>query len=205
MRMYKAGCALLLLLLTANGLVGCDNADAETDINKPVEANTAFNWSEVSERHTQGIISRHSPIRFEFNRDVVTKNKVGADASEVMSLSPKVAGSATFVSSKALVFVPKEPLESGKSYAVNIASTDLINIPASAAPLSFSVNVIPLEFEVRSNALIASADTGRKMNLTGELLTSDRVMPDAVKQMLTASFQNKSLSIDWLFDESGKR
>jgi len=80
-----------------------------------------------------------------------------------------------------------------------------LDIPVGAIPYRFSFKVIPLEFEVRSQALIASAETGRKMNLTGELLTSDRVMPDDVKRMLKASFQNKPLTIDWQFDQSGKR
>ena len=211
------GYALLLALLAASGLAGCGNVDAETDVVKTTsedisdnksksaaDSDVAFNWSDVSGRHTQGIIASNSPIRVEFNRDVITQDKVGLNAIKIISLSPKVEGNATFISTKELVFVPKSPLKSGAKYTVDIAAIGLIDIPAGAIPYRFSFNVIPMEFEVRSNALVASAETGRKMNLTGQLLTSDRVMPDDVKRMLKASFQNKPLAIEWTFDNSGK-
>lgn len=217
MRMHKFGCVSLLFLLTLSGLTGCGNVDADTEVitttNEAVskassqsanESAVAFNWSEVSGRRTQGMIPSHSPIRVEFNRAVISQDKVGLDALKVISISPEVKGSATFVSTKELVFVPQSPLKSGAKYTVDIASIGLIDIPTGAVPYRFSFKVIPLEFEVRSHALIASVETGRKMNLTGELLTSDRVMPDDVKRMLKASFQNKPLTIDWLFDDTGK-
>ena len=208
--------ALLLPLLAVNGPIGCSRADADTDVVKTITDGSAdksetteiaavpFNWSEVSGRHTQGMIASRSPIRVEFNRAVITKEQVGLDAAKVISLSPKVAGSATFVSTKELVFVPESPLKSGAKFIVDVAPIGLIDIPPIAVPYRFSFNVIPLEFEVRSNALLASAETGRKMDLTGELLTSDRVMPDDVKKMLKASFQNKPLAIEWQFAENGK-
>jgi uncharacterized protein YfaS (alpha-2-macroglobulin family) len=216
--MQKLGFASILFLLAAGGLAGCGNVEADSDVVKTTmedgsdqkettaaEAAVAFNWSEVSGRHTQGMIARTSPIRVAFNRAVIKPEQVGLSAQKVVSLSPKVPGSATFVSTKELVFVPESPLKSGQQYSVDIASVGLIDIPVGAIPYRFSFKVIPLEFEVRSQALIASAETGRKMKLTGELLTSDRVMPDDVKRMLKASFQNKPLNIDWLFDQSGKR
>ena len=218
MRIRNLGAAMLLFLLSANGLVGCGNVDADTDVvnttpesqpngeNKTAgDSAITFNWSEVSGRHTQGMISSHSPVRIEFNRPVISPDKVGAAAPKSIRISPKVNGSASFVSTKELVFVPESPLKSGAEYTVDISAAGLIDIPATAIPYRFSFNVVPLEFEVRSNALIASANTGRKMNLTGQLLTSDRVMPDDVKQLLKASFQNKPLTIDWMFDDSGKR
>ena len=218
MRMIRLSCVSLLLLLAAGGLVGCGNVDADTDVVETTSEVTSendrvlvagvaveFNWSEVSGRHTQGMISSNSPVRVAFNRAVITEDKVGLNANKVMSLSPKVAGSATFVSTKELVFVPESPLKSGQQYTVDIAAIGLIDIPAGAIPYRFGFSIVPMEFEVRSNALIASAETGRKMNLTGVLLTSDRVMPDDVKRMLKASFQNKPLTLEWMFDESGKR
>ena len=212
MKAYNIG-ALLILLVALISLGGCESVDADAEVVKTkneapaneASSEVAFNWAKISGRHTQGLISSNSPIRIEFNRDVIKKDQIGSDASKVISLSPNVTGSATFASSKAVVFVPEAPLASGAKYTVDIASVGLIDIPAGAAPYRFNFSVIPLEFEVRTNALIASADTGRKMNLTGELLTSDRVMPDDVKRMLKASSQSKPLAIDWLFDEDGKR
>ena len=111
MRMIRLSCVSLLLLLAAGGLVGCGNVDADTDVVETTSEVTSendrvlvagvaveFNWSEVSGRHTQGMISSNSPVRVAFNRAVITVDKVGLNAYKVMSLSAKVAGSATFVS-----------------------------------------------------------------------------------------------------------
>lgn len=205
-------------LLVAFGLAGCEGVDAETEVTPTMEATgnqasvpatgspeVEFNWAEVSGRHTQGMVPRNAPIRIGFNRDIITKDKVGQDAIKVIELTPKVTGTATFVSSTELVFVPEKALKSGAKYSVDINPIGLKDIPASATPYRFNFSVIPLEFEVKTNALIAAANTDRRMTLSGALLTSDLVMPDNVKRMLTATYQNKPLNIDWEFADNGKK
>ncbi|PID44963.1 MAG: hypothetical protein CSB47_10605 [Proteobacteria bacterium] len=208
-------------LIAAFGLANCGGADADSEVTETkkaaeesrVEVETpagsapevAFNWAKVSGRHTKGMVPRNSPVRVEFNRDVISPDDVGKDATKVIKLTPNIEGTATFVSPTELVFVPEKALTSGASYTVDISPIGLKDIPASATPYRFNFSVIPLEFEVKTNALVAAADTGKRMTLTGELLTSDRVMPDKVKKMLTASFQNKPLTIDWQFADNGKQ
>src|SRR5215471_8115827 len=57
-------------------------------------------WSKYISGHTAGMVSRKSKVRVLFVNDVVSADKVGKDASSVMQVSPSVAGSTTFVSSR---------------------------------------------------------------------------------------------------------
>ena len=200
-------------LLITFGLAGCEGVKAQTEVTQTntsdgkttvTTSETAFSWARVSGRHTKGMITRNSPIRINFNRDVITPDNVGKNVAKVINLTPRVKGSATFITPSELVFVPDDALESGAKYTVDISPIGLKDIPADALPYRFNFSVIPLEFEVKTNALIASAGTGKRMTLTGQLLTSDQVMPDDVKKMLKASFQRKSLDIEWEFTDSGK-
>ena len=206
-----------LLLCVSAVLSGCQGAEADTEVvsTTPAEAQlipevapeqvTDFNWAEVSGQRTQGMIPRNSPVRVTFNRPVVTAEKVGQDASKIIKLTPKVDGAATFVSTTELVFVPKQALTSGAKYTVDVTPIDLIGIPNKALPHRFDFSVIPFEYEVKTNALFANANTGSEMVLTGALLTSDRVMPDDVKKMFKATYQGKTLAIEWQFSDDGKR
>jgi len=206
-----------LLLCVGVFLSGCGEVGAETEvvtttpIDKPVASEvkpqpvTEFNWAEVSGQRTQGMIPRNSPVRVTFNRPVVSPEKVGQSATKVMKLTPKVDGKATFISTTELVFVPKDALTSGAKYSVVISPAGLIDIPSNAVPHRFDFSVIPFEYEVTTNALFATANTGKEMTLTGQLLTSDRVMPDDVKKMFKATYQSKTLPIQWQFSDDGKR
>ena len=206
-----------LLLCVSAVLSGCEGAEADTEIvsTTPVEAPlvpdvpsklvTEFNWAEVSGQRTQGMIPRNSPVRVTFNRPVIAPERVGKPADKVIKLTPKVEGDATFISTSELVFVPKQALTSGAKYTVDVAPEGLIGIPSNALPHRFDFSVIPFEYEVKTNPLFATANTGKEMTLTGTLLTSDRVMPDDVKKMFKATYQGKALPIQWQFSDDGKR
>ena len=213
MLLRKSGLPLALSLIVTMGLSGCELSDVEAASLEATDASTgldpttaiAFDWLKVSGWHTQGMIPRNSPIRVAFNRDVVSADMVGKPADKVMTLTPDVPGKATFVSTTEIVLVPDEPLKSGASYSVLISSAGLKDIPPLASPYRFDFSVVPMEFEVRNTGLTAAADDSDHMTLNGEVLTSDRVMPDDVKKLLSASFQSKSLPIEWVFGDDGKR
>ncbi|RVU83771.1 hypothetical protein EOL70_15720 [Leucothrix sargassi] len=209
---------LVGLLLSASVLLtGCEGVDAETEVvnttppeatnstDAPPEPVESFNWAEVSGQHTKGMIPRNAPIKITFNRPVVTDDQVGKSAEKFLTLTPSIEGQSSFVSSSELVFVPDQALTSGAKYQVEVLPKGLVGIPTSALPYRFDFSVIPFEYEVKTNALYAAANTGTEMTLTGELLSSDRVMPDDVKKMFKASYQGKTLPIEWQFSDSGKR
>ena len=164
-----------------------------------------FNWQKVRGWHTNGTISRNSPIRVYFNRDIISKDQVGKDASKVIHIDPAIKGSAVFESQSKIAFLPDEPLKPGTQYKVTIKPDKLKDIPSKASPFQFTFNVIPLEFEVKTMGLTSTADDENKMVLSGELYVSDRVDSEALESVIKASLQGKSLPVKWTHDRNGKK
>ena len=180
----------------------------DTDIlpaSKPQDVQEAFSWAKLSGWHTNGTISGISPIKIIFNRDVVEDSLVGKDASKVMFIFPVIKGKPVFESKSRIVWTPLEPLKPGTSYKVSIKPVGLKDVPTDAAPLQYSFQVIPLEYEIKTSGLIPSSDDIKEMLLKGQMLVSDRVEPEGIKSVLQAEHQGKSLPVVWTHDSDGKK
>ncbi len=164
----------------------------------------AFNWQTISGWHTQGIVSSEQPIRIVFNREIIGQDKVGKDAAQVMYVSPKIDGKPVFASQTEIVWTPQNKLKAGEKYKVSIKPAGLKNVPNDAAPYQFSFRVIPLEYEIKTFAL-KPADNKGEMLLKGELLVSDHVAPEKVRQVLHATQQGKALPIEWRHQPGGRK
>jgi len=180
-------------------------SDDEQKVAKKPKDTEAFNWLKLSGWHTQGTISRNTPIRIVFNRDVIGDEMVGKDASKVMHISPEIKGKPIFENKTEIVWEPTEQLQAGTEYKVSIKANGLKDVPADMAPFDFSFHVIPLEYEIKTFGLMTMPNESNKMVLKGQVLVSDRVDLDALKSLLKASSQNKPLPILWEHDESGKK
>ena len=180
----------------------------DTDLlpaSKPQDVQEAFSWVKLSGWHTQGTVSSNSPIKIIFNRDVVDDKLVGKDASKVMFITPAIKGKPIFESKSRIVWTPLEPLKPGTSYKVSIKPVGLKDVPTDAAPLQYSFQVIPLEYEIKTFGLIPSSDDSKEMLLKGQMLVSDKVEPEGVKSVLKAELQGKSLPVVWTHDSGGKK
>ncbi len=177
--------------------------------NSSTKDQTKFNWFKLSGWHTQGAISRNSPIRIVFNRDVITDEQVGKDASRVMKVSPNISGKPIFETKTEIVWLPAKPLSSGAQYTVSIKASGLKDVPISAEDYQFSFHIVPMEYEIKIDPLSISrssaTDKTKAMTLSGEVLVSDRVLPDDVRKILTATYHNKKVKIDWQHSDNGKR
>jgi len=96
------------------------NADNSSDVKTTEQESEqqdieqeAFNWDKVSGWHTQGIVSKNSPIQINFNRDVIDESLVGKDASKVMFISPDITGTPVFESRSKIVWQPEQALAPG--------------------------------------------------------------------------------------------
>jgi len=181
-----------------------DKKEEPKPAEKPKETE-AFNWLKLSGWHTQGTISRNTPIRIVFNRDVINDDMVGKDASKIMRISPDIKGKPIFENKTEIVWEPTEQLQAGTEYKVSIKPKGLKDVPADMTPFNFSFHVIPLEYEIKTFGLMTMPNEGNKMVLRGQVLVSDRVDLDALKSILKASSQNKPLPILWRHDDSGKK
>ena len=164
-----------------------------------------FNWLKLSGWHTQGAISRNSPVRIVFNRDIIGDDLVGKDASHVMKISPSISGKPIFESKTEIVWLPTKALTPATKYQVNIKANGLKGVPPSTEDYQFSFRVLPMEFEVKTNPLVIPAGAKEFMVLSGQLLVSDRVLPDDVRKVLKASYHDKAVKITWDHSRDGKQ
>ncbi len=179
----------------------------DTDIQpatKPRYDQSAFNWVKLSGWHTQGIVSRESPIQIDFNRDVVEEALVGKDASKIMHISPAIKGKPLFASKSSIVWKPLEQLKPNTTYKVSIKPDGLKDVPAKASPFQYTFQVIPLDYEIKTIGLITDVAVSNGMMLEGQLLVSDSVPAALVEKVLSATFQGKSLPIEWIHNSNGK-
>ena len=180
-----------------------DENTQEQDPQKQDQAE--FNWLKLSGWHTQGAISRNSPVRIVFNRDVIADDLVGKDASRVMKISPNISGKPIFESENEIVWLPKKSLTPATEYKVSIKANGLKDVPTSTEDYQFSFRVLPMEYEIKTDPLAIAAGDRTLMILSGQVLVSDRVLPDDVRKVLKASYHNKPVKIAWQHSDNGKQ
>lgn len=181
-----------------------ENEDQQNTNQDSINQN-AFNWDKLSGWHTQGIVSKKSPIQINFNRDVVDAALVGKDASKVMFISPAIKGNPVFESKSKITWQPQRPLIPGTTYKVSIKPLGFKDVPSKVTPFQFTFNVIPLEYQINTFGLETISEKPDEMVLKGQLLVSDSVPDLAVTRVLKADLQDKALPVEWLHDENGKQ
>ncbi len=215
----------LLFAITLSGVSACNgNIEKNTDNKKPStkitsdapkipnalpsdtpKATEPFSWLKLSGWHTQGTISRKTPIRIIFNRDVINDDLIGKSANNIMHIIPAIDGNPLFKSKTEITWRPTKQLQAGTEYKVSITPKGLKDIPTNVAPLKFSFHVIPLEFEIKTFGLTTVQKTEGTMLLKGQLLVSDRVNPNNVESVIKATLQDKKLAIKWSHSDNGKK
>lgn len=195
--------ALLLLcwVLVPLVLVSCGRTKSGTDApNRPDPL-----WGTLLESHTTGVISRGADIRVIFATNVVPAEQVGKSASANLKLAPQVEGTATFVSTRELVFTPRKELVPGTSYKISVSPKGLLEVPAKLSAFEFAVQVKRPEFEVGVDGLTVDADAPGAMALTGSLVTADVEDTAKIEGLLRATYLTKPRSLAWQHSEDGQR
>lgn len=189
-----------LFVAAAVAIAGC-----QPDQPAPVDPATQDPlWADVIVSHTSGSVSKKAHVRVRFAEDAVSEERVGKDASSVLSIEPAVAGSLTFADPRGLVLVPSEDLSSGQRYRVTLSRRGLQNIPGALESFVFDFEVIEQAFELELHGLSASAAGDGSMVLGGVLRTADTEDADRIEQMLVARFEGEEKPIAWRHVRDGK-
>ncbi|RTZ64223.1 MAG: hypothetical protein DSZ29_05760 [Aquificaceae bacterium] len=179
--------------------------EVATTQNDTKQDQVEFNWLKLSGWHTQGAISRNSPVRIVFNREVIGDDLVGKDASRVMKISPSISGKPIFESKTEIVWLPKKSLTPATEYKVSIKANGLKDVPLSTKDYEFSFRVLPMEYEITTDPLAVATGDRTLMILSGQVLVSDRVLPDDVRKVLKARYHDKPVKITWQHSDNGKQ
>jgi alpha-2-macroglobulin len=162
-------------------------------------------WGQFLESHTTGVISRGADIRVIFATNVVPSEQVGKSATANFQVAPAVEGTATFVSTRELVFTPRRELAPGTTYKVSVNPNGLLEVPAKIAPFEFAVQVKRPEFEVAVDGLTVDLDAPGAMALTGTVVTADVEDTAKVEALVRATYLTKRRQLAWQHSADGQR
>jgi len=188
-------------LLTAVGfLVASCTADkagtAQSRIAPPDQA-----WVTAVSLHSDGAISRYSPVRVLFTNDVVPDARIRQDASANISIEPAVKAHAVFASKREITLRPDTEFAPGTTYRVKVLAKGLVGLPPETKPFEFQVTTLGVAFDVHGNGL--SVDSGRNelMVFSGYLQTADKESREKIEQIVTATLDGKPVKLLWQANE----
>lgn len=187
---------LFALILTL-ALVACGSGD------KGAPDASKVDWSQYVSMHTADFIPRDSHIRIRFTNDVITADKVGADASDVLEFEPAIKGSITYADAREIVVVPAVPLPSGQQYKATVDTGKLNGFTGVDEDFMFSFQVIRQDFEVEVVGLETRPGNDKEMSLSGKLTTADKADTAAIEKLLLADYVGQKMAIEWSHNADG--
>ena len=163
--------------------------------------------SEVSSyiyAYTSGVISKTTPIRIKFTREVVETEKIGTTVqSSLFNITPTVDGKGTWEDTRTLLFEPTFAFKSGTSYQGTIALNQLFSdAKGKAGAFVFDFTTKSLRFDVLIKGLKTTSTDLITQALEGTVQTADQVERKLVEQSLTAKQNGRNLAIGWYSENS---
>ena len=176
---------LFLFVLVFNSCFKKSAADFNSDFSLYKEYLTSF---------TSGMVSTSSDIRVQL---AFTKNdwKPNQELDEdLFDISPSVNGKVVALSNNTIAFVPSEKLEQDTEYQVTLKLSEIAtNLPKTLSEFNFTVKTIKQDFIVTTQDLQSYSKEWQYLN--GTIKTADNLSFEEAKKLITASQNNKKLSI----------
>lgn len=161
-------------------------------------------WGSFISFHTSGSISRRDKIRVVFTNDVVANERVGQTAASILRVEPAIEGSVTFASAHEILIVPERDLPPEEVYEVTLTRGDLMGIPEGLRRYRFLVQVMKQDFDVGVTGLSPDSDNEAGMVLRGTLVTADVEEADRIERIVSATYMNGTLDVEWQHDADGR-
>jgi len=154
-------------------------------------------WVTAISLHSNGAISRHSPVRVLFTADIIPTARVGGDASANISITPAVKTRAIFASRREILLRPETEFAPGTDYRVSVSAKGLESVPQNTKPFEFAVQTLGVNFDVKTWGLGVEPDRNELMVLSGAILTADTENRERIEKILSATLNGKPVSINW--------
>src|SRR5689334_11252933 len=193
--MIRNVCTAVIVTVVFAALSACTGSSQPNE--KPRVSRPDPVWVTSISQHSNGAISRHSPVRVLFTGDVVGADKVGTDASANIRIEPAVKARASFVSRREIVLTPDTEFASGTSYKITVSAAGLSGVAPEAKPFEFVVTTLGVNFDVRTYGLDVESDRNELMELKGAVQTADRENRDRIEQLVTATVGGKPVKVTW--------
>ena len=182
--------AVLFLCISCSG--GSTSAEQKPRIGAPDPT-----WVTSISLHSNGAISRFSPVRVLFTNDVIPESRVGSDAAGNIAISPAVKVKATFTSRREITLRPETEFAPGTAYKVQVFAKDLSGLPTDTKPFEFMVSTLGVAFDVQVHGLDVEWDRNELMALTGTVATADTESRERVEKIVKATLDGKAVAVTW--------
>ncbi|WP_158974760.1 alpha-2-macroglobulin [Cellulophaga sp. L1A9] len=183
--------SLLFLFLT-----GCNEKvntleDQSDNLNK---------YQEYVSEVTHGIISARSDVRLVLKQPV-TSWESGTELTNVLSVSPKVAGKVVVLDSRTISFVPEKAFKQNTEYAFTFNLGEVIKeVPADLEELTFVIKTLEQQFSVYTNPI--QSYSKEKQYIEGQLRSADILSLAIAKDLVNVTQNGKDIKVK--FDTSVK-
>ncbi len=143
--------------------------------------------------YTGGTISSGSTVKIEFTRDlpvVVLNTEV---KEKLFDFSPAIKGKAYWINSRSIEFVPDSgQLKAGTLYQVDFKLGKVMDVEKKLRNFPFSFRTIEQNFGIELQSVVVSADHPEYATIHGDILFSDQVNLELVKEMFSVEMENKN-------------
>lgn len=147
--------------------------------------------------YTTGVISKAAPIKVRFAQNVASEDQIGSNASEYLSLNPKVAGEAVWEDEKTITFRPDSYLSSNTEYQVAVKLANLFdNVPSELETFRFPVHTKTQHLRPEFNRIenVTDNDPSQQV-IIGQAFTSDVASAEELEEALTAEQEGRKLKV----------
>jgi len=155
---------------------------------------------------TSGVISAESAIRIQLAADLDVNYSSGfVLPAKIFEFSPSINGQAFVIDPRTIEFRPEKKLPSGADFSCKIMLTRLFRDQKEIQDFSFSFRTIPLNIDVVFDGLKAYSKSDLTLNnISGKVISTDRLSLDETESMISAKQDSRSLPLKWLHQEDGK-
>ncbi len=186
----------MLCLIAIVSLFSCSKKDKWIDVDPA--------YSKYIDAYTTGIVSKTSSVRIQLAADANTVHAVGEVVKEsLFSFSPSVKGKAVWLDARTIEFKPETNLTPDQLYTVSFKLGKVTKVPDKYSTFKFSMQTVKPSFKITDYGL-RSSGVKNKMSFSGELATADVEDGKQVEKLLTATQNNKTLTITWQHNDAAK-
>jgi uncharacterized protein YfaS (alpha-2-macroglobulin family) len=167
------------------------------------KSRTVYTPADVSSfiyAYTSGVISKTSPIRIRFTKEVIGLEEVGTTVeSNIFHIQPSVEGKPIWEDTRTLLFEATDPLQSGTAYQVSLALSELFEqVPRNIASFTFPFQTRALRYDLKLDGLrAANPNLLEAQTLHGTVKTADLAASELVEKGLVAKQNGKELPVSW--------
>ncbi len=155
--------------------------------------------------YTESPVSKASTIKVVLNSSIADSLDISKmDPSKLIKVYPNIEGTTRFADERTIEFTPKEALQSGFKYIVELKLRKITKVPGDLKSFVFAVSTIAQDIKVNiDDQLTIDRDNLMYQQVSGSVKTADVETIENVRKAVSAMAGNVKYKIKWRETELG--